>query len=105
MFVPHPQLVCVAVSTLLMASWGGDQWRRHLQTWEAIAARVQPMAASPSAWTRFRSAGVAMELADCAERRCLGVDRVAIAAMREDAMQVRMAAAKAMIRRSGSRRA
>lgn len=104
MFMPHLQVACMATSTLLLASWGADQWRRQLQRWEAIAARVRPLTASSSAWAGFRSAGVAMELADYAERRCKGVDAAMIGGLRADAIRTRVAAARAMMRGSGSNR-
>ena len=105
MFVLQLQFACVAASTLLLTAWGVEQWRRQLQSWETIMARVQPVAATSSTWVRFRSAGVAMEMADYAERRCRGVDPAHVAALRNDAVRVRVAAAKAMVYAAGPRRA
>jgi len=105
MLIAPIQFACVAASTLLLAAWCADQWRRQMQSWGAIAARVRPVAATSSAWVRFRSAGVAMEMADYAERRCRGFDPAAVVALREDAVRARVAAARSMVRLAGSRHA
>jgi hypothetical protein len=79
--------------------------RRSLQDWEHLHGdfAAEPMSNAlnrpaqnfPDAWMRFRSARVALEMTDYAERNCssgsISIERVQLASLRRDAMQVRIA--------------
>ena len=99
-----------------MVDWFAKMHRRNQRSWQAIVGRMSSegeaasRTSSPGSgealgalWSgqaraAFRDAGVLMEMADYAERNAWP-DAARMQAVRVAAVQMRMAAAKAMIRR------
>jgi hypothetical protein len=93
-----------------------EMHQRNHRSWPAIVARMSPegrvawsaMASSQSAvinfpgakspWAAFHDAGVLMEMADYAERNATHFDPLHVQAVRTSAIQLRLAAAGAIIR-------
>jgi len=97
--------------------WRAAVRRRNAQSWESLVARLRGdwsardlsdnflwkdglNATAEDAWTRmdgprglwamFQNAAVMMEMADFAARNCPEADRVLLATLRSDAMQIRL---------------
>jgi hypothetical protein len=110
------QIAIVAAAALYFALWRTRMRRRNAQSWDALLARLRPdwsarelsnhflweegIEASPEdawrrmegpkgLWVMFKNAGVMMEMADFAAKHSSGVDPVAVATLRSDAMQIR----------------
>ena len=100
-----------------MANWFAQMHLRNHRSWEAISARMSPecrlawTTTAParaealdaiwikSPWAAFRDAGLLMEMADYAERNSLSEDSARMQTVRASALQLRLAATGAMIRR------
>jgi hypothetical protein len=114
------QLIEVTVVVLVAAYlgyWRLSARRRSAQTWDSLMARLRPdwsarelsdqflwkegLTSTPEdTWTRmhgphglwamYQNAKVMLEMADFAGRHCENADRVLIATLRSDAMQIRL---------------
>lgn len=108
------QMVAVTTVAIYFMRWRAAVRRRNAQTWESLVARLQPdlgasegrawMSGSGAApqeqwqrihgvaglWTMYENARVMLEMADYAARNSNRVDRELLAALRSDAMQIRV---------------
>jgi hypothetical protein len=111
------QLLAFAALVTWLVRWRAAAKRRSLQSWESLLGRLRMDwsarelsenllwkegidATAEDAWTRmegprglwaiFQNAGVMMEMADFAARNCPDIDRVLVATLRSDAMQIRL---------------
>jgi hypothetical protein len=111
------QVLIFAALVTWFVRWRAAAKRRSLQTWDSLLSRLRVdwsarelsdnflwkeglNATADDAWTRmegprglwaiYQNAGVMMEMADYAARNCQDVDRVLVATLRSDAMQIRL---------------
>jgi hypothetical protein len=111
------QILAFAALVTWFVRWRAALRRRNRQTWDSLLARLrvdwsahalsdnflwkEGLNVTPEdAWTRmegprglwamYQNAGVMMEMADYASRNCLEIDRVLVATLRSDAMQIRL---------------
>jgi len=101
---------------LYLARWRAGVRRRNNQTWDSLLARLGPterrelsdqflwkegISATPQdawqrmegpkgLWVMYQNARVMLEMADFADRRIEGVDRLLVETLRSDAMQIRV---------------
>jgi hypothetical protein len=107
----------VVLVAAYLAHWRLSARRRQSETWESLMAKLRPdwsareltdqflwkegLTSTPEdTWTRmqgphglwamYQNAKVMLEMADFAGRNCENVDRVLIATLRSDAMQIRL---------------
>ena len=117
MILPLLQVLAFAALVTWFVRWRAAAKRRSQQTWDTLMSRLrvdwsarelsdnflwkEGLNATPDdAWTRmegprglwaiYQNAGVMMEMADYATRNCQDVDRVLVATLRSDAMQIRL---------------
>ena len=117
MILPLLQVLIFAALVTWFVRWRVAVKRRGQQTWDSLLSRLrvdwsarelsdnflwkEGLNATPDdAWTRmegprglwaiYQNAGVMMEMADYAARNCQDVDRVLVATLRSDAMQIRL---------------
>src|ERR1700743_1773667 len=117
MILPLLQVLIFAALVTWFVRWRVAVKRRGRQTWDSLLSRLrvdwsarelsdnflwkEGLNATPDdAWTRmegprglwaiYQNAGVMMEMADYAARNCQDVDRVLVATLRSDAMQIRL---------------
>src|SRR6476661_7395917 len=117
MIFPLLQIAAVALVALYFVKWRANVRRRNNQSWDSLIARLRPdwsarelsdqflwkegLTSTPEdTWTRmqgphglwvmYQNAKVMLEMADYAGRNCENVDRVLIATLRSDAMQIRL---------------
>ena len=117
MILPLLQVLIFAALVAWFIHWRSAVKRRNSQTWDSLLARLrvdwsarelsdnflwkEGLNATPDdAWTRmegprglwaiYQNAGVMIEMADFAARNCPDVDRVLVATLRSDAMQIRL---------------
>jgi hypothetical protein len=111
------QILAFAALVAWFVRWRTASRRRNAQTWESLVARLRIdwsardlsdnflwkdglNVTAEDAWTRmdgarglwamFQNACVMMEMADYAARNCSDADRVLLATLRSDAMQIRL---------------
>ncbi len=111
------QIAAIAGIALYLWRWRNTVRRRNAQSWDSLLARLRPdwsardlsdhflwreeIDATPEdAWTRlegpkglwviFQNAGVMLEMADYAAKNSDSVDRLLLATLRSDAMQIRL---------------
>jgi hypothetical protein len=109
-------IAAIAVVSVYLDRWRAGVRRRNAQAWDALAAQLHPNKrladvsrqsacdAGPDAtpeemwqciqgahglWTMYENARVMMDMADYAARNGAAVDRELLAALRNDAMQIR----------------
>lgn len=114
----------IAVAVFLVR-WGIAQRRRSAQSWESIVARLQPdwnardagsesfwnddastsleekwhrIRGAHGLWAMHQNARVMLEMADYALRNSASADRELIAALRSDALQIRVYVINALVR-------
>lgn len=95
----------IALLTAMLAYLGQRQAylrRRNRQTWNSLWAQAQRFPSdSANPWTRLRSARVAMEMADYAERNSgsnsQALERKELESLRRDAMAMRLASLRAIV--------
>jgi len=117
MILPLLQVLIFAALVAWFVRWRVAVKQRSRQTWDTLLSRLrvdwsarelsdnflwkEGLNATPDdAWTRiegprglwaiYQNAGVMMEMADYAARNCQDVDRVLVATLRSDAMQIRL---------------
>lgn len=115
----------MATVAVYLVRWSVAQRRRNAQSWESIVARLRPdwnadLASDQSFWNDIASASledkwhrirgahglwamhenarVMLEMADYALRNSASVDRELIAALRSDAVQIRVYVLNALVR-------
>jgi hypothetical protein len=111
------QIAAIAGVELYLARWRAGVRRRNNQTWDSLLARLRPdwsarelsdqflwkegISATPQdawqrmegpkgLWVMYQNARVMLEMADFADRRIEGVDRLLVETLRSDAMQIRV---------------
>jgi hypothetical protein len=111
------QIAIVAAVALYLVGWRNRMRRRNAQSWEALLAQLRldwsarelsdnflwqeginattedawrRMEGPKGLWVMFQNAGVMLQMADFAARHNSGVDPVAVATLRSDAMQIRL---------------
>lgn len=114
MFTSLLQTTILAVAALYFFYLMVTVQQRRKFVWDLLTARFMPRSASPApvqqfsmdiaqtaTWERWRSmqstglwsmyvnAGVMLEIANFVDQNCTGVDRVLLAELRNDAMQIR----------------
>lgn len=112
------QVVLFLLITAVMVNWFAKMYLRNRRSWADIVARtsdecrrtcagsspaqIETLAAiwSKSPQVAFRDAGVLMEMADYEERNVHGADSARRQEIRAAALKLRMAAARAIIKRS-----
>ena len=117
------QIAAIAGVELYLARWRAGVRRRNNQTWDSLLARLRPdwsarelsdqflwkegISATPQdawqrmegpkgLWVMYQNARVMLEMADFADRRIEGVDRLLVETLRSDAMQIRVCVLTAM---------
>lgn len=117
MILPILQILAFAALVAWFLRWRSAVRRRNAQSWESLVARLRSdwsardlsdnflwkdglNATAEDAWTRmdgarglwamFQNAAVMMEMADFAARNYPEADRVLLATLRSDAMQIRL---------------
>jgi hypothetical protein len=117
MLLPLLQIVAITIAAICFSSWRTAMRRRNAQSWDAIVARMRPdprtqsmgdesiwngsmnvtpeekwrlMRGAQGLWTIYENAGVMLEMADYTARNSNSVDLELLAAMRSDAMQIRV---------------
>jgi hypothetical protein len=115
----------MATAAVYLTRWRAEQRRRNAQSWESIVARLRPdwnagtasgqslwndgASATPEEkwqrirgahglWAMYENARVMLEMADYAFRNSASVDRELIAALRSDALQIRVFVLNALVR-------
>ena len=96
MFLSQLHFATFAAVALCLCSWLVELHVRNHRSWEAIVERLTPAEQRHSDWSRLKCAGVLMEMADYVERKVSGADPAQLAAMRRDAIAIRMDSAKAL---------
>lgn len=123
MLVTTLQIAAVLLVALFLGWTRLRIWRRNLQTWEGIVARIrrgwtccqlsehfpwkEGLNISPDEnwdcirgarglWAMYQNAGIMLELAEFAARH-VGADPATLATLRSDAMQIRIAALRAIV--------
>jgi hypothetical protein len=111
------EFALIAVMAVYFCRWKANQRRRNAQSWDSIVAQLRPdfsasmqtaqflreegqNAAPEEMWQRvhgahglcamYQNARVMMEMADYAARNSDSVDRELLAALRNDALQIRV---------------
>jgi hypothetical protein len=113
--IPLQIILFTLIATAMVGSCI-EMHRRNHRSWPAIVGRMSPESRgawgaaesvqpdpvkflrAKSPWAAFRDAGVLMEMADYAERHAVHPDPVRVHAVRISAIQLRFAAAGAIIR-------
>ena len=117
MFLPLLQIAVIMIAAIGLSMWRSSMRRRNAQSWNAIVARMRPDPRSKSLadesiwngsmnvtpeekwrlvrgaqglWTIYENARVMLEMADYATRNSDSVDLELLAALRSDAMQIRV---------------
>jgi len=117
MIFPILEVAAVVLVAAYLGYWRLSARRRTVQTWESLMSRLRPdwsarelsdqflwkegLTSTPEdTWTRmqgphglwvmYQNAKVMQEMADYAGRNCENVDRVLLATLRSDAMQIRL---------------
>ncbi len=117
MVLPVLQIAAVVAIALYLVRWRKSVRRRNAQTWETLLARLRPewsarelsdrflwqegLSATPEdtwqrmegmkgLWVIFQNAGVMLEMADFAAKKCEGVDLLLVETLHSDAMQIRV---------------
>jgi hypothetical protein len=117
MIFPLIEVAVVVLVAAYLGYWRLSARRKNAQTWESLMARLRPdwsarelsdqflwkegLTSTPEdTWTRmqgphglwvmYQNAKVMLEMADYAGRNCENVDRVLLATLRSDAMQIRL---------------
>ena len=114
--------ILTVAATLYLSYFGVLAHRRNTQPWERLSARLRSeevaeifiavktagehlrvrLNSRSGLRAAYRGAGIALEMADYAERRGT-VDRGLVAALREDGMQVRRLALKRLLFKAQAR--
>jgi hypothetical protein len=114
----------IAVAAVYLSRWRAGMRRRNAQSWDSLLERLRPDWNAPALsdrclgsndpnatpeekwrsvqgarglWAMYENARVMMEIADYAARTSASVDRDLIAALRSDAMQIRVAVLSALV--------
>jgi hypothetical protein len=117
MVLPLLQIAAIAVIALYLGRWHSGVRRRNTQSWDSLLARLRPdwsarelsdhflwkqgLSATPEdawqrmegpkgLWVMYQNSRVMLEMADFAARNSDTVDRVLLATLRSDAMQIRL---------------
>jgi len=117
MIFPLLQIAAVALVALYFVRWRASVRRRNNQSWDSLIARLrgdwsarelsdqflwkEGLTSTPEdTWTRmqgphglwvmYQNAKVMLDMADYASHNCDNVDRVLVATLRSDAMQIRL---------------
>lgn len=115
------QVLAITAATLIFLRWRAQVRRRNAQSWESLVARLQPdwnlrvlhesfvdTAATPQErWEQlqgarglcamYRNANVMLDMVDYATRHGAAVDHETLAALRSDALHIRLFVAIALI--------
>lgn len=118
------QFIAVAAVAVYLVGWYRRNRRRNGQTWDALLARLrldwspremsaqflwkegieatpedawQRMQGPKGLWVMYQNARVMIEMADFAARNSQTVDRVLVATIRSDAMQIRLCVLAALL--------
>lgn len=113
-------IVFAAAAVMFLVRWRAQAKRRNAQTWDQLVARLEPGwnakqlgecisdqdASVEERWERFhgarglfvmfQNARVMLDMANYAARNCETVDRQLIAALRSDALQIRVSVVVAL---------
>ena len=111
------QVAAIAVAAICLYSWRAGVRRRNAQSWDSLVARLkldcstsrlgdrsiwhgnlnvtpeekwQLVRGANGLWTMYENARVMLEMADYATRNSDSVDEKMLAALRSDAMQIRI---------------
>lgn len=125
MILPLVQVLAVAIIAVCFHSIRAKLRRRNAQSWESIVSRLQldhstrrlgdrsiwngDMNVTPQEkwqlirgahglWTIYENAGVMLEMADFAASHSDSIDRELLAALRSDAMQIRVCVLTALVK-------
>lgn len=125
MILPVLQVLAIAVIAICFHGVRASLRRRSAQSWEAIVSRLrldsctrrlgdrsiwngdlniapeekwQLIRGAQGLWTIYENAGVMLEMADYAARNSDSVDRELLAALRSDAMQIRVCVLTALVK-------
>jgi hypothetical protein len=117
MFLPLLQIVAITIVAICFSIWRSAMRRRNAQSWDAIVARMRPdpraksladesiwngsmrvtpeekwnlMRGAQGLWAIYENARVMLEMADYAAKNSNTVDLELLAALRSDAMQIRV---------------
>ena len=117
MILPLLQILAFAALVAFFIRWRMAACRRNSQTWDSLVARLRAdwsarelsgnllwkdgldvthedawtrMEGPRGLWAMFQNAGVMMEMAEFASRNCPEADRLLLATLRSDAMQIRL---------------
>ncbi|MDR3752163.1 MAG: hypothetical protein P4K94_11835 [Terracidiphilus sp.] len=117
-------IAVVSAAAFYMVRWRAGLRRRNAQSWDSLVQRLQPDWNAPALnyrfsgnagqnatpeemwgsvqgahglWAMYENARVMLEIADYAARNSASVDRELIAALRSDAMQVRVCVLRALV--------
>jgi len=117
MIFPLLEVSAVVLVAAYLGYWRLNARRRNAQTWDSLMARLRPdwsarelsdqflwkegLTSTPEdTWTRmqgphglwvmYQNAKTMLDMADYADRNCENVDRVLLATLRSDAMQIRL---------------
>jgi hypothetical protein len=116
MLLAQLQSVLATLVAVSLVYWMASQHRRNMRTWEALAERFGPLNADDKAATELQTqtaeiqvysterlrtmhlqAGIMLEMADYAERNGSSVDPLVLAALRRDAIGIRLETTKELI--------
>jgi hypothetical protein len=117
MILPLLEIAALAAIALYLGRWRNGMRRRNAQTWDSLLARLRPdwsarelsdhflwkeglnataddawqrMEGPKGLWVMYQNARVMLEMADYADKHCVGVDRLLLETLRSDAMQIRV---------------
>ena len=117
MLFPLLQIAMIATVVFYLGQWQRRTRRRNAQTWDSLLSRLRPdwsarelgnhslwqeaLNATPEdawmrmegprgMWAMYENAQVMLDMADYAARNSESVDRMLLAALRSDAMQIRV---------------
>ncbi len=117
MLLPLLQVAAITIAAICFSTWRTAMRRRNAQSWDAIVARMRPdprtqsmgdesiwngsmnvtpeekwrlMRGAQGLWTIYENARVMLEMADYTARNSNSIDLELLAALRSDAMQIRV---------------
>jgi hypothetical protein len=117
-------IAAIAVAAIYLIRWRAGMRRRNAQSWDSLLQRLRPDWNAPALsyrsfgnagqnatpeekwkyvqgahglWAMYENARVMLEIADYVARNSASVDRELIAALRSDAMQIRVYILRALV--------
>jgi hypothetical protein len=130
MMLPMLQVAAIAVAAFCLYGWRSGVRRRNAQSWDSLVARLkldcstsrlgdrsiwhgnlnvtpeekwQLVRGAHGLWTMYENARVMLEMADYANRNSDSVDQEMLAALRSDAIQIRVCVLTALAKYAFSR--